>query len=209
VTVPLADDAVRVDGRVARSRRTREAVVDALLTLQEEGDLTPSGRRVAERAGIAARTGYLHFADMEALYAEAGERFLTRLGHIGEQAPPDAPFEERAALFCRRRAQVLETLLPVYRASRLRQPFSKALQANRDRYVLASDREVDAVFAPELAARPPAQRARLQAALHLATCVAGWDVLRDDRGLDAEGAGAVLHDAVVGLLAARGSTEES
>ena len=200
MTAPLAP-AQRTDGRTERSRRTREAVVDAMLALQEEGDLSPSGQRVAERAGIAVRTVYLHFADMESLHAEAGERFLARLGGIGEPVPAHAPFGERAALFCRRRAQVLETLLPVFRASRLRQPFSPALRVNRDRYVRSSDREVDAVFAPELAARPPEQRARLQAALHLATCVAGWDVLRDDSGLDPEGATAVLHDAVVGLLA--------
>ena len=193
---------LRTDGRTERSRRTREAVVDAMLALQEEGVLSPSGQRVAERAGISARTVYLHFADMEELFAEAGERFLTRLGGIGELVPPDAPLPERVALFCARRAQVLETLLPVYRASRLRQPFSAALRANRDRYVRSSDREVDVTFGAELAARPPGERDRLRAALHLATCVAGWDVLRDDRGLDAEAAGAVLHDAVLALLTA-------
>jgi hypothetical protein len=139
---------------------------------------------------------------MESLFAEAGERFLARLGGVGEPVPMDAPFRDRVELFCARRAQVLETLLPVYRASRLRQPFSAALRANRDRYVHSSDREVDAVFAPELAARTPQDRVRLQAALHLATCVAGWDVLRDDRGLDAEAAAGVLHDAVLGLLTA-------
>jgi AcrR family transcriptional regulator len=194
--------APRTDGRTERSRRTREAVVDAMLALQEEGDLSPSGQRVAERAGVAVRTVYLHFADMEALFVEAGERFLARLAGIGEPVPTHAPFADRVELFCARRAQVLETLLPVYRASRLRQPYSAALRANRDRYVRSSDREVDAAFAPELTACPQEQRHRLQAALHLATCVAGWDVLRDDRGLDAQTAATVLQDAVLGLLTA-------
>ena len=199
----------RTDGRTERSRRTREAVVDAMLALQEEGDLAPSGRRVAERAGVSARTVYLHFADMEELFVEAGDRFLTRLAGIDEPVPVSASFTERVGLFCARRARVLETLLPVYRASRLRQPYSAARRPNRDRYVRASDREVDAAFAPELAARAPEERARLRAALHVATCAAAWDVLRDDRGLSANAAAAVLHDAVAGLLNAQGPSEEA
>jgi len=196
VTVPSP----RIDGRAERSRRTRTAVVDAMLALQEEGDVAPSAQRVADWAGISARTMYLHFADMEALFVEAGDRFLIKLTAIGRPVPLDAPLAERIELFCSRRAKVLETLLPVFRASRLRQPFSQALQANRDRYVLASDREVEAVFAAELAACPPRERSHLRSALYLATCAAGWDVLRDDRGLDERAAGQVMRRMVVGLL---------
>lgn len=191
----------RLDGRSERSRRTRTALVDAMLALQEEGDVAPSAQRVADRAGISPRTMYLHFADMEALFVEAGDRFLLKLAAIGQPVPSlDAPFAERVELFCERRARVLETLLPVFRASRLRQPFSKALQANRDRYVLSSDKEVDAVFAPELAARPPRERSHLRSALYVATCAAGWDVLRDDRGLDERSASQVMRRTVLGLL---------
>jgi AcrR family transcriptional regulator len=198
VTAPAAT--VRVDGRLERSRRTREAVIDAMLSLQEEGDLAPSGHRVAARAGVSPRTVYLHFADMEALFVEAGDRFLAKLTAVGEPVPLDAPFAERVRRFCDRRAQVLETLLPVYRASRLRQPFSAALQANRDRYVRSSDDEIDAVFCPELSARSGAERAGLRAALYVATCTSSWDVLRDDRGLDVPAATAVLHHLVAALL---------
>jgi len=199
VTAP-ATTAVRPDGRLERSRRTREAVVDALLALQEEGDLAPSGHRVASRAGVSPRTVYLHFADMEALFVEAGDRFLAKLAAVGVPVPVAAPLAERIARFCDRRAQVLETLLPVYRGSRLRQPFSAALQANRDRYVRSSDDEIDAVFGPELSARSVDDRERLRAALYVATCSASWDALRDDRGLDVAGATAVLRHLVVGLL---------
>ena len=146
--------AARPDGRFERSRRTRTAVIDALLELQAEGELGPSAKRVAERAGVSPRTMYLHFADMEALFVEVGDRFLARLAGIGEPVPHTGPFERRLGLFCQRRAEVLEALLPVFRSARIRQPFSAALQSNRDRYVLASDLEVDAVFAPELQALP-------------------------------------------------------
>ena len=42
-----------LDGRLARSARTRHAVVDALLDLLGEGDLRPTAARIAERAGVS------------------------------------------------------------------------------------------------------------------------------------------------------------
>jgi TetR/AcrR family transcriptional regulator of autoinduction and epiphytic fitness len=192
---------VRLDGRVERSRRTRTALVDAMLALQEEGDLAPSGQRVADRAGISARTMYLHFSDMESLYAEAGERFLLTLGALGGPLLVAGTLAARVDAFCHRRAVQLEKLLPIFRAARIRQPFSAALQSNRDRYVVAGDEEIDVTFAPELAALPARERATLRSALHVATCAAAWDVLRDDRGLDPAPAADVLRCTVTGLLA--------
>ena len=52
-----------LDGRLARSQRTRAAVIDALVALCVEGDPSPTALRVAERAGVALRTVYGHFAD--------------------------------------------------------------------------------------------------------------------------------------------------
>ena len=40
------------DGRVLRGERNRQAIVDALLALYEEGVLRPSANEVAERAGV-------------------------------------------------------------------------------------------------------------------------------------------------------------
>src|SRR3954447_21497603 len=101
----------RVDGRNERSRRTREAVVDALLALHDEGDLTPTAQRVAARAGVALRTVYGHFTDMETLYAEAGERELRRLYAVADVVPADLPLVERIDAFCTSRARVLEYLM--------------------------------------------------------------------------------------------------
>jgi hypothetical protein len=56
------------DGRVARSHRSRRAIVDAMRALHAEGDLRPTAPRVAERAGVSLRTVWQQFADM----AQAG-----------------------------------------------------------------------------------------------------------------------------------------
>ena len=64
------------DGRIARSHRTRRAIVDAMRALHGEGDLRPSASRIAGRAGVSLRTVWQQFADMEALLLEAGRRDL-------------------------------------------------------------------------------------------------------------------------------------
>ena len=188
---------VRPDGRTERSRRTRDAVVDALLALHDDGDLTPTAQRVAARAGVALRTVYGHFSDMETLYAEAGERELARLFAVADVVPEDLQLAQRIELFCRSRARVLEYLLPVMRATRLREPFSPQLLRNRHRYIASADAEVARVFAPELAG---ADAAELLDALYLATGGPAWDALRGDRGLDPDRALAVMRRTVAALL---------
>jgi TetR/AcrR family transcriptional regulator of autoinduction and epiphytic fitness len=55
------------DGRVLRGERNREAIVEALLELYQEGDPQPPARAIAERAGVSLRTVFQHFNDMDTL----------------------------------------------------------------------------------------------------------------------------------------------
>ncbi len=116
----------RVDGRSARALRTRSAIVDAHLELLRDGDLRPTGERIAERAGVSLRTLWTNFKDMETLFAAAGER-LTEL-QLAAHRPisPDLPLERRIDAFCRQRATMLEILTPAARAAVTREPFSPA-----------------------------------------------------------------------------------
>lgn len=189
------------DGRTARSRRTRTAVVDALLALQEKGNLSPTAQQVAARAGVALRTVFGHFSDMETLWVEAGQRELARLEALADVVPPALPLAERVARFAASRARVLERLLPVMRAARLREPSSPALTANRALFIAAGDDEVRAVFAAELAGLDaPAARALLDA-VYVAAAAPTWEVLRHDRGLDVEQARALVERTLRQVLA--------
>ncbi len=69
----------QVDGRVARSERTREAIAEALLALLEEGVQRPRALEIAKRADVAVRTVFQHFDDMEGLYAEILRRQSERI----------------------------------------------------------------------------------------------------------------------------------
>ena len=189
------------DGRTARGRRTREGVVEALLALQEEGALAPTAQQVAVRAGVALRTVFGHFSDMETLWAEAGQREMAKLSSLAQPVDPGLPLAQRIGLFCSSRARVLEALLPVMRAARLREPTSPQLQRNRRLFVAAGDAEVQAAFAAELDRLAPEQRARCLDALYLAAGGPAWESLRHDRDLSAESAEAVMRAVVSGLLA--------
>jgi len=188
------------DGRAARARRTRTAVVDALLTLQEAGNLAPTAVEVAARAGVALRTVFGHFCDMETLWAEAGQRELARLEELADDIPGDLPLSERIARFAASRARVLERLLPVMRAARLREPTSPALTANRALFIAAGDQEVRAVFAAELQGRSDQQARRMLDAVYLAAAGPSWEVLRHNRGLSIEQAEALVRESLTALI---------
>lgn len=190
-----------VDGRTARGQRTRENVVDALLALQEEGDLSPTAQQVAARAGVALRTVFGHFSDMETLWAEAGQRELQKLVSLAEPVDPDWPLDARVAQFCDSRSRVLEALLPVMRAARLREPMSPQLQRNRRLFIAAGDAEVQAAFARELDVMDDHSRTRCLDALYLACSGPAWEALRHDRGLSPQESATVMASMVTALVA--------
>ena len=189
-----------LDGRLARSVRTRTAVIDALLALYEEGDLNPTAVRVAGRAGVALRTVYGHFADMESLYAEAGERELARTLERVTTVDPDLPYVERLDLFASGRAAVLEFLLPVMRALSAKELGSPQLQHNRAQFIGLGDFEVHLAFARELDPLPEERRLRLLDLVHLVAGGPSWATLRVDRGLDPAQAQAVLRTGLEAAL---------
>ena len=69
----------RVDGRRERGRSSYRRIVEAMMELIVEGDLSPSAARVAEEAGIGLRTVFRHFDDMDALYAEITRTITERV----------------------------------------------------------------------------------------------------------------------------------
>jgi AcrR family transcriptional regulator len=190
---------VNVDGRTARAVRTRRAIVDALLALLTEGDRRPSAERIAERAGVSLRSLWTNFADLETLYAAAGQRQLQRQSELARRIDPRLPLEQRIAALCRQRAQVLELLAPVARAAQLREPFSAQLRANRARqYEIARD-ELAQLFEAEIATAG-AGAGELLNALTLASTWPAWSVLRDDLGLGPSAARQVMVRTLRSLL---------
>jgi TetR/AcrR family transcriptional regulator of autoinduction and epiphytic fitness len=172
------DPEPRTDGRAARAARTRAAIVDALLSLLEEGDLQPTANRIAERAGISLRLIYHHFGDLEALFHAAAIRQGERIVQLSTPIPEDLPFAERLDLFVLQRSDILEWMTPVRRASLLQEPFSEELQRARDTFIAVGEEVTAALFAEELALVPRDRRAAVRASMAAASGWNFWDALR-------------------------------
>ena len=197
----LASSPARVDGRTARSVRSRQAVVEALLDLLEEGDLRPTAARIAERAGLSLRSVFQHFENLENLFAAAAEGHLARLKPLRLVVPRDRPLAERLDLFSERRAVLLEAMTPVRRASLRVEPFSGEVAGRLDKSRELGRREVAAVFAPELSRRTGRERRLLLARMSASSGWAMWDALRRHEGLEVGEARVQMREILVALLA--------
>jgi AcrR family transcriptional regulator len=177
------------DGRAARAVRTRDAVVEALLTLIEEGELRPTAREVSDRAGVSLRSVFQHFADLESLFAAAAERQTVRLWALFDQKPTATDFEGRLTQFTELRGEMLERVTPIRRAALLQEPFSpemaRRLQWARD---IALD-QVVSVFSEEIGPNPDKQTL---AALRATTDWYTWETLRRHQGLSVKDAQRVM-----------------
>lgn len=189
----------RIDGRTARARRTSQAVVDALLSLIEEGELRPTGPRIAERAGVSLRSVFQHFNDLETLFAAVGSREIERLSQHVVTLPTDRPLDDRIDAFVEQRTRVLEAISPVRRASLLQEPFSAELRQTRDAIFNLGRAEVARLFRAELDAAGP-DRQRLLDALDASSSWSFWDVLRSQQGHDVDEAAEVLRHALRSFL---------
>jgi AcrR family transcriptional regulator len=186
------------DGRSARAERTRNAVVDALLDLIDEGQVRPAAAEVAQRAGVSLRSLYQHFDDVETLFRVAAERHQLRVAHLEQMPDLPADLGRRVRVFVEHRARWLEANSPMRRAAALQQPFSDGV-ANRLAAGHRRHRDLIAtVFAPELS-RPP-ESERLLWALEAATTWTTWEHLRSTQGLARDDAVAVMELTLSRLL---------
>lgn len=187
----------KVDGRTARSERTRNAIVDAHLQLIREGDLRPTADRIAKQAGVSLRALWSHFADMEALIAESGQRVLASRDAAHRPISPKLPLPERIEAYCKQRARMLEQITPNAKASAVKEPFSEALQKYRKLHLARVREEVAALFAAELRGDE-----ELLNAVTGVSMWSTWSTWRDGMGLSVQAARATMARTITALLAA-------
>jgi AcrR family transcriptional regulator len=184
------------DGRVQRGERNRLAIVDALLSLYDEGILRPSVGDVAERAGLSARTVHNHFDDVEALRAEVADAQWRRHSHLVEPPPADAPLAERVEQLVQRRAALFEAITPVRRAALLSVHDSPAIAKRLGRLGRIMRAQLEVLFESELAGAP---RETLDA-IDLCTSWDAWDRLRAQQRCSVAAARRVVVHALHSLL---------
>jgi TetR/AcrR family transcriptional regulator of autoinduction and epiphytic fitness len=194
------------DGRMARSHRTRRAIVDAMRALHGEGDLRPRASRIAERAGVSLRTVWQQFADMEALLVEASRRDLEILLTLLRPIDAGLPLDERIALFVCRNARIYERMAPGWLAARLHEPFSAELHRSRQRASALGKAELEVTFAQELRRLDGPRRLQLSTALVGVCFWPFWESLRTDAGASVAQAEGIVTTLLTTLLVGRDGT---
>jgi AcrR family transcriptional regulator len=190
---PAAD----LDGRRARSERSRLAAVEAMLDLLEAGATTlPGAADIAERSGLSERTVFRLFDDLESLYAAAVATQAQRLGHLFTFDATEGPVDERVEELVDQRVRLFEAIRfvrPV--AERLRYTSTSIGEGLRlvDRQ---QRRQLAAQFEAELASLDDIERTEALDALHVVSGWAAWDTLRRQQGRSVPRATAAMRRAV-------------
>jgi TetR/AcrR family transcriptional regulator of autoinduction and epiphytic fitness len=174
----------KLDGRKARSQRSREAVVQAVLAFVREGKPRPSATQIARRAKVSRRVVFNQFKDMERLRAICLARFAQEENaKFWRPVPPGLPLPERLQAFVRARSARLEFVTPFRRSSLMLAPRSPRITEAVRAAAARAHAEVKTVFDREIRQLAPARRGRFTALLIAACSWPLWDLLRHDLNL--------------------------
>jgi len=187
---------IAADGRVRRSQRSGQAIVEALLELVGDGILEPTAQQVAKRAHVGIRTVFRRFSDMERLFAEMDARLEAEAAPLLLGGRETGTLENRARSLVRQRAVFFERIAPYKRSGNLKRWRSPFL---RDRHAqLVRALRTDLLrWLPELRRTPAA----ILDALDLATSFEAWDRLRSEQGLGRARAQTAVEQTVLALVA--------
>lgn len=196
-------DAEEQDGRAARSVRTKEQIVSALVDLLRAGGPPPTAQQVADGAGVSLRSVYAHFRSIDELHRAAIGRVTGLvLAHLrpidlGESTAV------RIDLLCGQRARINEDLGTLLLAADRQAATSPDLARSRRVGRAASTAQLERIFGVELATLDPGTRRRRVAAIQVLLEPAAWHSLRHDLELTVDEARIATTEAVRTLLGCR------
>jgi AcrR family transcriptional regulator len=177
--MPRKDPEHIPDGRRRRSERSRQAIIDAMLKLVEEGILIPTAQQVSERAGVGIRSVFRHFSDMESLFATADILIRQQYQGLFGGGNREGSIEERLEHAVEQHAlayeaignHLLTTKAQLWRYSILREQYARAQRQLR--------RDLDD-WLPELQSLGSEEREMVDAVASFEF----WHRLREHQGLN-------------------------
>lgn len=200
----VADRATSTDGRHQRRHRNREAAIDALMAILDEGSFTPTAAEVAERAGLSARSMFRYFEDVADLHSEAitrlSRRFAPELQTLS--LDPTRPLAERTLDAAKALDRIYHMVRTAALAARVRAPDHPdvAAQMRLARSVMRG--YLSETFQPELKARRGAARQNLLAAIEVWATFEVQHVLRDLAPVEGSDPVKVTAQALLAILTA-------
>ena len=194
---------VSSDGRHARRERNRLAVVDAMLSLYQEGNLDPSSDAIAARAGLSPRSLFRYFDDLDDLVRAAISRQYERIRPLAEiDLSTEAPLAERVGRLVRSRLRTYDEIAAAGKVARARAHSQPLLAAQLTQARVQWRRQVEVLFAPELTAMGAARAAGTVSVADVLASFEAVQLMRDDQGLARARIEAALTDSLIRLLEA-------
>lgn len=172
-----------VDGRRLRSERSRQAIINAGLALQEEGILVPTAQQISDRAGVGIRSFFRHFEDMETLFQAVDDSIRDSYEALFLGGDRDGALELRIENAVDQHADAYESVSNIVlgtRAQLWRYEFLRKTYARNQRG-LRKDLEN---WLPELESLPRAEREAVDAIASFEI----WNRLRETQGLSKKSA---------------------
>ncbi len=181
--------AMKPDGRLQRTERSRQQIIEAVQNLVNEGVLVPTAQTVAERAGVGIRTVFRHFADMETLFATMDVQLRESYEGLFAGGDRAGTLAERIQHVIERRAAAYEKLSSLMLSTRAQMWRSPVLQKNYARNQRGLRKDL-LDWLPEAAELTPARREAVDAATSFET----WNRLRSHQGLSVKTSMDVLYE---------------
>lgn len=183
--------AEEVDGRHARSARTRRLIVEAFIALLREKGEVPTAAEIAKRARYSVRSVFERFADFTELAVAAFEH-ISRDGlstPVGDRDTGDRP--SRIAFHVEVRSRNCEKWLPLWRLLMQSQAASRALAAQIDALRAMTQARISLMYRPELATLTASRRKATLIAIESLIDFESWGRMREHHALTFEEARAV------------------
>ena len=197
-----AEELASIDGRRARRDRNRETVVDAILSLYREGNVSPSLDEIAERSGVSHRSVFRYFEDLEELHRVSIERHYASMEpYLQLDEEPAADLDGRIGQFVAHRLALYERAAPVARVGRMLALQSDIFMDNLSRSRSRLRRQARAHFRADLAALPSDDADALTHAMTSLLTFEAIETMRFHQGLSKSATRAALVAALGRILA--------
>jgi AcrR family transcriptional regulator len=167
------------DGRIQRSERSRQLIIDSMLELMQEGNLVPTAQQVAERAEVGIRTVFRHFNDMESLFKTMDQATRESYSNLFIGGDRHGTLEQRILHVTERHASAFEAIRPIILSTQAQMWRFEILQKNyaRSQKALRNDTRD---WLPEILKLPQISQQLVEAVVSFEF----WDRLRTHQGLN-------------------------
>ncbi len=188
-------DNAKPDGRALRSERSRQTIVEAMMSLVEAGNLVPTAQQVADKAGVGIRTVFRHFSDMESLFNTSDARMRETYENLFLGGDREGILAERIDHAVERHANAYETLRLMILSTQAQMWKSPTLRKNYARNQRGLRKDLND-WLPELKELPSIERE----AVDVAASFEAWHRLREHQGLSKKAAVKVVTSLISQLL---------